>query len=54
MKLQPALIFGEGMILQRDKEIRIWGTSAQNDTVTVKTCVRVELLEEVPEEGGDA
>ncbi len=36
MKLQPALIFGEGMVLQRDKEIKIWGTAINNDTVTVK------------------
>lgn len=36
MKLRPALIFGEGMILQRDKDIKIWGTSAHNDNVTVK------------------
>ncbi|MBO7676400.1 MAG: hypothetical protein J6S49_02680 [Erysipelotrichaceae bacterium] len=36
MKLQPALIFGEGMVLQRDKEIKIWGTSINNDTVTVR------------------
>lgn len=36
MKLQPALIFGEHMILQRDQKIRIWGTSAENDTVTVR------------------
>ena len=36
MKLQPALIFGEGMVLQRDKEINIWGTAINNDTVTVR------------------
>lgn len=36
MKLQPASIFGEGMVLQRDKEIKIWGTSINNDTITVK------------------
>ena len=47
MKLQPALIFGEGMVLQRDKEIKIWGTSAQNDTVTVRLngqCVSGETV----------
>ena len=36
MKLQPALIFGEHMVLQRDKEISIWGTCAENDTVTLR------------------
>ena len=36
MKLQPAALFGEHMILQRDCEIRIWGTSCENDTVTVQ------------------
>ena len=36
MKLQPALIFGEGMVLQRDKEIKIWGTAINNDTITVR------------------
>ena len=35
MRLQPALIFGEHMVLQRDQKIRVWGTSAENDTVTV-------------------
>ncbi len=36
MKLQPALIFGEHMVLQRDKEIKIWGTSAEDDIVSVR------------------
>lgn len=48
MKLKPALIFGEHMVLQRNKEIKIWGTSAQNDTVTVKLnnqCVSSETTQ---------
>ena len=36
MKLQPAALFGEHMILQRDSELKIWGTSAEHDTVTVE------------------
>ena len=47
MKLKPALIFGEHMILQRDKEIKIWGTSAFNDVVTVKLnnqCVSTDTV----------
>ena len=35
MKLKPALIFGEHMIFQQNKEIRVWGTSAAGDRVTV-------------------
>ncbi len=35
MKLKPALMFGEHMVLQRDKEIKIFGTTAIGDTVTV-------------------
>lgn len=35
MKLQPALIFGEHMVLQRDQPIPVWGRSARDDTVTV-------------------
>lgn len=35
MKLQPALIFGEHAVLQRDEPIPIWGRSTRNDTVTV-------------------
>ena len=38
MKLQPALIFGEHMVLQRDKEIKVFGTTAVGDTVTVTLC----------------
>ena len=30
------MIFGEHMVLQRAKEIKIWGKSVRNDTVTVK------------------
>ena len=36
MKLQPAALFGEHMILQRDSELKIWGTGAEHDTVTVE------------------
>lgn len=35
MKLQPALLFGENMILQRRKPIPVWGRSVRDDTVTV-------------------
>lgn len=35
MKLQPALIFGEHMLLQRREPIFVWGRSARDDTVTV-------------------
>ena len=35
MKLQPALIFGEHMVLQRSVPIPGWGHSVRNDTVTV-------------------
>ena len=35
MKLQPAMIFGEHMVLQRDVPIPVWGQSVRNDTVTV-------------------
>ncbi|MBR5761158.1 MAG: hypothetical protein IKX87_03955, partial [Lachnospiraceae bacterium] len=38
MKLQPALIFGEHMVLQRNKEIKVFGTTAAGDTVTVTLC----------------
>ena len=38
MKLQPALIFGEHMVLQRNKEIKVFGTSAAGDTVSVTLC----------------
>lgn len=36
MKLTVASIFGEHMVLQRDKEITIWGTSISNDEITVE------------------
>lgn len=35
MKLQLPLLFGEHMVLQRDKEIRIWGTSVEDDEISV-------------------
>lgn len=35
MKLQPAMIFGEHMILQRGEPIPVWGRSIRDDTVTV-------------------
>ena len=35
MKLQPALIFGEHMVLQRSVPVPVWGRSVRNDTVTV-------------------
>lgn len=35
MKLQPALIFGQNMILQRGIPIPVWGRSVRDDTVTV-------------------
>lgn len=35
MKLQPALLFGEHMLLQREQPIPVWGRSANGDTVTV-------------------
>ena len=34
MKLQPALIFGQNMILQRGIPIPVWGRSVRDDTVT--------------------
>ncbi|MBQ9425884.1 MAG: hypothetical protein IJU42_08080 [Erysipelotrichaceae bacterium] len=36
MKLQPALIFGEHMVLQQGTKIPVWGRSAKNDEVTVE------------------
>lgn len=36
MKLQPAAVFGENMVLQRDKQIKVWGRCAAGDTVTVR------------------
>ena len=35
MKLQPALIFGENMVLQRQKPIPVWGRSVRGDLITV-------------------
>jgi len=35
MKLQPALLFGENMLLQRQKPIYVWGRSVRDDLVTV-------------------
>lgn len=35
MKLKPAMIFEEHMILQQNKTIPIWGSSASNDEITV-------------------
>ena len=35
MKLQPAMIFGEHMVLQRSVPLPVWGRSVRNDTVTV-------------------
>lgn len=35
MKLQPALIFGESMVLQRNKPIPVWGRSVRGDEITV-------------------
>lgn len=35
MKLQPALIFGEHMVLQRDEPIPVWGRSVRDDRITV-------------------
>jgi len=35
MKLQPAMIFGENMVLQRGKSIPVWGRGAFGETVTV-------------------
>ena len=35
MKLQPALIFGEYMVLQQGEEIPVWGRSVRDDLVTV-------------------
>ena len=36
MKLLPAPVFGENMVLQRDKEIKIWGSCAGNDRIVVR------------------
>lgn len=49
MKLQPAMIFGEHMVLQRNFDIPIWGRSVRNDEITVTLCG--ETLKAVAEEG---
>ena len=36
MKLQPALIFSEHMVLQQGCEIPVWGRSANNDEISVE------------------
>ena len=30
----PAAIFGDGMVLQRDRPLEIWGTASKNERVT--------------------
>lgn len=35
MKLQPAMIFGEYTVLQRQQPVPVWGRSAADDTITV-------------------
>ena len=35
MKLQPAMVFGENMVLQRGEKIPVWGRSVRDDVVTV-------------------
>ena len=35
MKLQPALIFGEHMVLQRNEPVSVWGRSVRDDEITV-------------------
>ena len=35
MKLKPAMMFEEHMILQQNKTIPVWGTSASNDEISV-------------------
>ncbi len=32
----PAAIFGDGMVLQRDRPLEIWGTASKNERVTVE------------------
>ena len=44
MKLQPAMIFGEHMVLQRGKQIRVWGRSCDEDRVTVKLHEQVKTV----------
>lgn len=36
MKLKPAIVFGENMVLQRSKPINVWGVCAGGDIVDVK------------------
>ncbi|MBQ6333923.1 MAG: hypothetical protein IJI46_02485 [Erysipelotrichaceae bacterium] len=43
MKLRPALIFGEHMVLQRLKPIRIWGNSVEGDEVSVTLAGKTEI-----------
>ena len=35
MKLNPAMVFGSHMVLQRNQPIRVWGTAAEGDIVHV-------------------
>lgn len=35
MILQPALMFQDGMILQRDREIPVWGNAVSCESVTL-------------------
>ena len=35
MKLQPAMIFGSHMVLQRQQPVAVWGRGAEGDRVTV-------------------
>ncbi|MEC9007880.1 MAG: sialate O-acetylesterase, partial [Planctomycetota bacterium] len=32
----PAAIFGDGMVLQRDRPLNFWGTALKNERVTVE------------------
>lgn len=33
--LRPAILFRDHMVLQRDKEVPVWGTAAPESVVTV-------------------